>query len=612
MPDRTSRLWSHLAIAGVCALAWAIFVFHLDYESMWIDEHYSWRISRLGPTALVELTASDVHPPLYYLWLWVWLTWTGADNLFVMRLTAVIPAVLAVAFAYRLGVDWLKSRWAGLGAALFLATSGVFIYYARELRMYGLIVLLTCFSWWALYRLVERRRYGLALYALSLAAMAYTFYFSAFAVAAQIVSVLVYYRRRIGRVLAAFGIAAVSFLPWLPTFFRQLAEARAQSGQGDAAPLIGKFLGTTPTSPESISAFVSAYTAGQPAFVFLLIALALALGLAQPGPQRRWLAAAALWLFLTPFLFFAINLLIPIYGLRYVLTIAPALALVVGAALWALPGARAQLAIFALIGAAGVMAHTTAFPPPKAPHRELLRTVALRYQPGDRIWYNMALGALGSSLRDEVAYHLERDAPNLNTDWFIWDAPNEYRDPKVAPRVWDIRPYWIPIPDQARGPLVTGRVITQEWQFDGYTVQLYEAPPPDQVPARFGDVFEALTGGTDSPGYRPGETVLIKTWWRALRPPLLDYSYVLRLRPEDALHTVTQADGGLLIDDKPTSQFAPADSWSYTPLRFTLPADLPPGRYQLALGVYFYQDANNPLTVNGQIDTPVAVIEVAG
>jgi hypothetical protein len=54
-----------------------MFVVHLDSHSMWIDESYSWRISRLGPVALIQDTAGDVHPPLYYLTLWAWMTWKG-------------------------------------------------------------------------------------------------------------------------------------------------------------------------------------------------------------------------------------------------------------------------------------------------------------------------------------------------------------------------------------------------------------------------------------------------------------------------------------------------------------------------------------------------------
>ena len=31
-----------LGIAGVCLLAWMMFVVHLNYESMWSDEWFSW------------------------------------------------------------------------------------------------------------------------------------------------------------------------------------------------------------------------------------------------------------------------------------------------------------------------------------------------------------------------------------------------------------------------------------------------------------------------------------------------------------------------------------------------------------------------------------------
>ncbi len=74
--------------------------------------------------------------------------WAQSDDVFVLRLSSAIPAVLAVAFCYRVGCDWFRSRWVGLTAAVFLATTGIFVYYARELRMYTLLVLLalaTCY-----------------------------------------------------------------------------------------------------------------------------------------------------------------------------------------------------------------------------------------------------------------------------------------------------------------------------------------------------------------------------------------------------------------------------------------------------------------------------------
>ena len=83
--------------ALICAFAWAIFIAGIDDRGVYQDERYSWELGSRDPLGLVRETATDVHPPLYYLWLHTWMRWVGSDNLLVIRLSAAIPALLAVA-----------------------------------------------------------------------------------------------------------------------------------------------------------------------------------------------------------------------------------------------------------------------------------------------------------------------------------------------------------------------------------------------------------------------------------------------------------------------------------------------------------------------------------
>lgn len=588
---------------GVCLLAWVMSVVHLGYESMWSDEWFSWMYAVEGPLRLVRDTANDVHPPFYYLLLSGWVSLTGSQNLFVMRLTAAVPAVLAVALCYRIGREWLKSERAGLAAAVFLATSGIFVYYARELRMYALTVLLVTLSWWFLTRFLHGRRRALIGYAACVALMAYTYYFSAFALFAQLIVVLWFYRDKFSRLLLAYAGVLLAFLPWIPTLFSQMYYERARTGNPDAA-IIGKFGATLPTTLPNIAAFIESYTARQPAFVLLLVVLALGFSVYSARSLRtnRWVIASALWCFLSVVLMFGLNLYFPIYNPRYLLPIVPGLALLVGVTAARLPGRRLGVAFIAVIGLSGVLFHADAFLPPKTPHRELLQTVAAGYRPGDRIWYNFSYGGLGSSLREEVSYHLQFDAPTLNSDEFVWDAPDDYADARAVPRVWDVRPYWIPIPDEAAAPLTNGRVVSQEATFGAYAVRLYEAPPLDDPPLSVGDQFSLLSGGAEQLQYRAGDTVTLHTWWATSSLPALDYSYVLYVgSPENPL---VKADGGLLAGTTPTSQWLPDGAYRLSKISVVLQS-LPAGEYPVSLGVYFWQDATHPLPVTAPDGTPL-------
>lgn len=588
--------WLLLGVAA-CWLGWLLFVVNLDAESIWYDEWITWEYSRQGPAAFINPEVT-IHPPVYYLWVWAWMGWTQSDDVLVMRLSSVIPAVIAVALCYRVGTDWFGNRWAGLAAAVFLATSGIFVYYARELRMYSLVVMFGLGSWWLLWRYLTRHSASLIGYGALVALMAYTYYFTAFMAVMQAAAALLIAPRRALRLSWAYGGVFLAFLPWLPVFYMQLVLESERAGRGSALTLsnIGKFAATKPTTGESIHEFIMTYTAGQPAFVILLLALAFAYSRAR----RRAFIMAALWLLGTITLFFGINLITPVYNLRYPLMVIPALALLVGMAVNCLPS---RFALVAVLAGLGIVTHSSAFLEPKPPHRELMQTLSENYQPGDRIWYNLNNGALGSSLQYDSAYYLEHSAANLSHDTFVWDASRDFADVEAVPRVWDVRPYWITMPEKIHAVLLDGRVQSDEYIFGAYSVRLYEAPPRDQPPVTFGDQLALIVSPLTRSIYRSSETVSVKTWWRALEAIPLDYSYGLYLRNEGGT-VLAQVDAGLETGSKPTSQWSPASDFDLSRLELLLPANLPAGTYGLWLTIYYWEDPR-PLPVSAPETVPV-------
>src|SRR6185503_14555608 len=141
------------------------------------------------------------------------------------------------------------------------------------------------------------------------------------------------------------------------------------------------------------------------------------------------------------------------------------------------------------------------------------------------VWYLPPLGARGSYIETDLKYHMIFDAPNMSTDWFVWEAPREFTDLATTPRVWDARAYWVPILADTKAALETGRTISEQYEYEGYTVHLYEAPPADGTMETFGDLFQLLPGPLDMTDYHPGDMVVSKTWWKALKPANQDYSY---------------------------------------------------------------------------------------
>jgi hypothetical protein len=606
-------LSGYITAVGVLLLAWGMFVVGNDIASMRMDEDYSWRISQEGAFELVRETALDVHPPGFYLWLAAWMSWAGTDELVILRLASAIPSLLAVAFVYRLGWEWFGSRWVGLGAAVFLATSAVFIHHSGNLRMYPLNALLACASWWFLMRFARGRPGSLWGYAAITGLMAYTHYSLVFIVMAQAVFVLIFWQPRLARLGLALAAAGLAFLPWMPVFIHQLEVTRAQTGRDDL--LISGPLAAVPTSVPAVVEFIEIYSAHQPGFTGLLIALALFSGIY--ARRRTGLAAVLLWFGLTITLFFGVNLLFPIYSLNYVLVVLPGLALLAGMGLYRLPTNSMRLGVVLVIGTVGFFTHTSVFRDSSVPHREMLVTVASRYQPGDKIWYNLDTGARGSSIGSEAAYHLQHDAPQLRPEMFVWDAPQDFVDADRVPRVWDVRPYWIDMPEDAAAVLNSARVVSEHYEFGAYTIQLYEQPPAYRPPVMFSDLLRLIPGGTDRTLYRSGSAVIFKSWWQAEKPPGLDYSYTLHLRRGDAESGIlAQVDDGLRSagDNLPTSAWQPGDPYRLVLHTMALPRGLPRGQYELWLGIYYWEDPIRlPPTTSGSylLDEALMLVRVA-
>ena len=201
-----------LPAAAVFVLLLATFTrFHLlEAQSFWNDEGNSARLSERSIPAIIEGTASDIHPPLYYLALRGWRELLGETE-FGLRSLSAFAGVLVVAVVVAIGrrttdhrrqttdddsqvtsaLRGLSSVARGPSAAiagLLAALSPVLVYYSQETRMYALLALLAALSAWVLLVWlggVRRPLLWMIAYTLLLAAGLYTHYFFPAVVVAQ-------------------------------------------------------------------------------------------------------------------------------------------------------------------------------------------------------------------------------------------------------------------------------------------------------------------------------------------------------------------------------------------------------------------------------------------
>jgi 4-amino-4-deoxy-L-arabinose transferase-like glycosyltransferase len=260
----------------VLLLAFVLRFYKIDAQSLWYDEGNSARIAERSIQLIIEGSAGDIHPPLYYVLLKFWRAIFG-DGETALRAFSTLCGVLTVLFAYLIGRDLFNTQ-VGLLASFFVAVSPFAVYYSQEVRMYALLALCASVSTWALIRfsLFDIRNSNrslhvvlVSLFVVATAAGLWTQYAYPFVMLAQGVYVLgwlAYQKEARARLLITYTIANVVaialFLPWLQIAIRQISGWGIESQKYDlGAAMLDSFrwlvVGRTATLANSWIALVS-------------------------------------------------------------------------------------------------------------------------------------------------------------------------------------------------------------------------------------------------------------------------------------------------------------------------------------------------------------------
>ncbi|MFL6336973.1 MAG: hypothetical protein ACJ754_27040 [Pyrinomonadaceae bacterium] len=211
-------------------------LWRLTAACLWFDELFSVHAARHNWSGLWRFVAADlIHPPLFYALLKVW-TAAGGESLYWLRLFPCVASVAALVPLLLLARELKLGTAATNVALLFAAANGYLIKYAQEVRMYGLLLLLTLTSLWLFARLLNRegRARGLLLALLFVnLLLVYTHYYGWLVVVCEAAFLALRDRRRLGPFMLTAGGLVLAYVPWV------LACARAAGGGGGLAQNIG-------------------------------------------------------------------------------------------------------------------------------------------------------------------------------------------------------------------------------------------------------------------------------------------------------------------------------------------------------------------------------------
>ena len=222
-----------LLLGLILAIGVGLRLFRLDFQSLWFDEVSSVLFAK-QPTVseVIAYIKGDFHPPFYYLLLHFWIKYVGGSD-FSVRLLSSLVSILGLVCFYRTSSLFLRPKLQ-LIATLFISLALFNVWYAQEVRAYGLVMLLSILSMHYLLRFKSTQTLiPLGLYVLSSTALLYTHYFAIFLIITQNILVIKYVVCRTGNEVAktlirwsfAQGLIVLCFLPWLPIFIGQLKIA---------------------------------------------------------------------------------------------------------------------------------------------------------------------------------------------------------------------------------------------------------------------------------------------------------------------------------------------------------------------------------------------------
>lgn len=207
----------------------------ISSNPIWKDEAFSLTLVKYNFADIIKLDSLDVHPPLYYLILRLFVIFLGKyiNEVVLGKIVSVIPYIIIVI----IGFTYVRKEYGILESFLFnILVLGMpqMLTYAVEIRMYSLGMLFVFCAFLQLLKILsdgcEKRNDYILLTIFSTSA-AYTHYFACISCIVIYFELLLcfFVRRRFNCIIKTIisGIGVVVFyIPWLMFFFRQLATVR--------------------------------------------------------------------------------------------------------------------------------------------------------------------------------------------------------------------------------------------------------------------------------------------------------------------------------------------------------------------------------------------------
>ena len=628
-----TRAVSATAVALLTLVALGLRSLRLGWQPLWWDEGYSVYFATESLSRMVRLTAHDIHPPFYYGLLHSWSALLGGPSPITLRLFSVTMGVLAIPLMAWLAANLFPQRPRTIIlATLLLAFSPIHLFYAQEVRMYGLALVLGIVATTLFWKVVTRPAglFVLIGYILAATLGIYTLYYLGFLLLAHAlwgIWTLRAARRRMWQVVGAFAAIALLYLPWA-----------LYAGPKLVAYVGGKVLSDqdSPLNPaQYVFRHTWAFTGGhivsrEPALHWLTLAGMAALLLLAIGAILRIRSGAnnqtersvtppaapptlspypALWTFmLVPlFLGFVLNLRLPFFpegGERLLLYALPYVLLLTASAIDELWGfhhlGKAAAILLSVSCVAGIVAFYTTPRYAEHDYRPLIGQVVQQGQAEDTFFtvFPWQLGYWRAYVNIENAESASSPSPLLVGDNALeWGtAVSDALDDALAKgTVWFPAPlsFGSTLPGEIEGYLSRQATnLENRWVSPATRLSAWHRlgePTKKPVPANFGAVKLTEAGILPGDVASDNSSVAIALAWQSVDgessvPTMQDLNVTLRLRDGDG-RVWAGRDYAPLGSLGIASASATIGQAIEERVGLIVPVGLPPNRYDVSVGI---------------------------
>lgn len=230
--EKTQKVFKVLILAAIF-ITLVVRIYNITQKNVWFDEVYSWKLAQESFFQIIALSSGDIHPPLYYIILKIWMMVFG-DSVFSIRLLSVVFSMVSLIFIYKICNLIFKDSLQTFLVVFLYAVSPLNIYYSQEARMLNLNLLLCLGSIYYFILLINNyNKKNSVLYVIFSFLALYTHYFASFIIFTEFLIILFEYRSKVlskemfKKILWKIGITVLLFLPWLPVFISQTTKGQS-------------------------------------------------------------------------------------------------------------------------------------------------------------------------------------------------------------------------------------------------------------------------------------------------------------------------------------------------------------------------------------------------